>query len=300
MATNRDYYEVLGVKKGATDKELKSTYRKLALEWHPDKNKTKEAEVKFKEINEAYSVLSDSKKRQAYDQFGHAGVGQGAPGTGPFGGFGGFEGQQGPFTYTYRWSGGDGPASPFGGQGGQNPFGDIDPFEIFEQFFGGASPFGTRHTQHVPHYALSIDFMEAFHGVEKEVVLDGKKKKIKIPAGVDDGQRIRFSDFFITVNVRSHQVFQREGDDLVATIEIPLFTAVSGGEIEVPVPEGLTKIRIKPGTQPGLMLRLSGRGMPRLHGRGRGDYYLRLQVDIPAYRDLTPAQKEALEKLQKK
>lgn len=288
MATNRDYYEVLGVKKGATERELKSAYRKLALEWHPDKNKTKEAETKFKEINEAYSVLSDPKKKQAYDQFGHAGVNQGVPGGNPFAG--GFS-RQGPFTYTYRWGGGDGaPASPFG---------EIDPFEIFEQFFGGASPFGTRHSQHLPHYALSIDLMDAFRGAEKEVLLDGKQKKIKIPAGVDDGQRIRFSDFFVTINIRPHKVFQRDGDDLVANLQVPLLMAVAGGEMEVPLVEGKIKIRVRPGTQPGATLRLSGKGMPRLQGRGHGDLYLRLSIEIPNYKDLTREQKEALEKLQK-
>src|SRR3989338_3537519 len=268
MATNRDYYEVLQVKKGATDRELKTAYRKLALAWHPDKNKSPEAEKKFKEINEAYEVLSNPNKKQAYDQFGHAGVNQGAGGESPF-------------------------------AGGFPPFGDVDPFEIFEQFFGGASPFGTSQRQHMSHYQISIELEEAFKGVEKEVSIGGKERKIKIPPGVDDGARIRFSDFFIVVNVRAHKIFTRDGDDLVADVEIPLITAVTGGVVEIPTIDGKEKIRIKPGTQPGAALRLSGKGMPRLHGRGRGDYYVRLHINIPAFNNLTSEQREALEKLQK-
>lgn len=283
----KDYYEILGVKKGANEKELKTVYRKLALEWHPDKNKTSEADKKFKEINEAYEVLSNSQKRQAYDNFGHAGVNNGAPrgGSNPFSG-----GFPGGFSYTYQSSGGN----------AQNPFGDIDPFEIFEQFFGGASPFGTQYRQHTPHYALSIDFLEAYRGVEKEVSLDGKKKKIKIPPGVDDGQRIRFSDFFITVNVHSHKVFQREGDDVIAEIKVPLHLAIAGGELEVPTLDGETKIRVRAGTQPGSILRISGKGMPRLNRNGHGDLYFKLNVEIPDARNLTQEQRKVLEDLQNK
>lgn len=288
MAT-RDYYEILGVSKSASERDLKSAYRKLAVQWHPDKNKSPEAEKKFKEINEAYEVLSNPKKRQAYDQFGHAGVNQEAAGAqGPFGGFGGFPGG---FTYTYR-SGGNGPASQ---RGEANPFGDIDPFEIFEQFFGGGSPFGARQSMH--HYAISIDFLEAYKGVEKEVSLDGKRRKIKIPAGVDDGQRIRFSDFFITVNVHPHKIFQREGEDLIAQVQIPLSLAILGGEMNAPLPEGTIRIRIKPGTQSGSMLRLSGQGMPRINSRGKGDLYLKLLVEIPNVKDLTGEQRQAIENL---
>lgn len=289
MATNKDYYEILGVSKNATDKELKSAYRKLALEWHPDKNKSAEAEKKFKEINEAYEVLSNPQKRQTYDQFGHAAFQQGGGGASPFSGFGGDWAQHGPFRVRYQQWGNS--QSPFG------DFGFSDPFEIFEQFFGGASPFSQTRT---PHYQITISLEEAFGGTEKDVVIEGKRRKIKIPAGVDDGSRIQFSDFFVVVGIRPHKLFQRDGDDLVAEIEIPLLTAVSGGIMEIPTVDGREKIRIKPGTQPGTNLRLSGRGMPRLHGRGRGDYYIRLQINIPAYKDLTREQKESLEKLQRR
>ncbi len=286
----RDYYETLGVSKSAIDKELKSAYRKSALQWHPDRNKTPEAEKKFKEINEAYEVLRDSKKKQAYDQYGHDAFkqGAGAPGGNPFAGGNPF-GQGGPFRYTYT----------YGGQEGQNPFGDFsDPFEVFEQFFGFASPFGRQARQ--PSYGIDITFQEAYKGVEKEVSIDGKKKKIKIPRGVEDGSRIRFPEFVLTVSVRADKNFQRSGDDLFVDVNVELFKALSGGELEVPTPGGKLKIRIKPGTQPGTVLRLSGNGMPNVHGRRAGDLYARLQIELPKWSELSDKQKKALEELTKK
>lgn len=278
-----DFYKVLGVSKSATDKDIKSAYRKLALEWHPDRNKSAEAEKKFKEINEAYEVLSNPQKKQIYDQYGHAGMGQGMPGAGGANPFEGFQG--GPFNFTYTY--GD----------GQNPFEGTDPFEIFEQFFGMASPFGQARRQ--PHGSVAIDFKEALTGVEKEVEIEGKKRKVKIPAGIDDGQRIRFSDYSVTVRVRSDKTFQRSGDDLFVDLQVPLVEAIAGGEIAVPTTEGKTKIRIKPGLQPGSVLRLSGQGMPRVNSRSRGDLYIRLHINIPKYSELTSKQKKALEELKK-
>jgi DnaJ-class molecular chaperone len=276
----KDYYEILGVKKGATDKELKTAYRKLALQWHPDKNKTPEADKKFKEINEAYEVLSNPQKRQAYDQFGHAGVNNGSPGGNPFSG-GGFPGG---FSYTYRYGGGE----------GQNPFGDVDPFEIFESFFGGANPFTQAR---LPRYELAIDFLEAYKGVTKEVSIDGKKRSVKVPAGVENGSQIRFNDFIAVVRVKPHKDFQREGADIIAEIKLPLYLAITGGELEVPTLDGETKIRIRPGTQAGGILRITGKGMPRLNSHGYGDLYFKLNIEIPAYKDLTSEQKKAVESL---
>lgn len=287
MSTNRDYYDILDVSKTATEAELKQAYRKQALQWHPDRNKSSEAEKKFKEVNEAYEILSDKDKRVAYDQYGHAAFEQGAGGPGGFGGFGGQPGQtyrQGPFTYTYSTGG-----SPFGGA---ENFDFSDPFEIFEQFFGGASPFG-RQTRQIPHYSLSIDFDEAVHGAEKTVEIDGARKTIKIPAGVDDGSRIKFQDFTVTLDVKPDSTFAREGDDLIVNISLPLTTAILGGVIEVPTIDGELKLKIRPGTQPGTMVRLRGQGVKHLHGSGRGDQYVRLQIKIPE--KLTRRQKELLE-----
>lgn len=307
MATTRDFYEILGVSKGASEKEIKSAYRKLALEWHPDRNKSPEAEKKFKEINEAYEVLSDPKKKATYDQFGHHAFAQGFGGQGaagsPFGGFPGGFGQtyrQGPFTYTYKTYGGDGsPFGDFSGRAGPGLDWDFsDPFEIFEQFFGGASPFGRA--SRMPHYSLTVDFMEAYRGVEKEVIIGGRRRTVKIPPGVDDGSRIRFSDFFITIDVRPHRLFKRQDDDLYIDIELPLVAAITGGEIEVPTPEGDVKVKVRTGTQPGTMIRLSGRGMSRLHTRGKGDFYIRFHVSIPEVKNISREQKRVLEELEKK
>ena len=275
MPTKRDYYDVLGVDRDASLEEIKKAYRRLALEWHPDRNKSPNAAEKFKEINEAYEVLSDKEKRAAYDQFGHAAFAPGGMGTG------------GPFTYTYTTFGGGTPFEGFG-------FDFSDPFEIFEQFFGG-SPF--REARRIPRYGLSLTFMEAAHGCEKEVVVEGKRRKIRIPPGVDDGTRIKFEDFYVTIDVRPDKVFQRDGADVFVNQEIPLTVAILGGIVEVPTIDGPVKLRVRPGTQPGTMVRLRGRGIKRLHGYGRGDQYVRLLVKIPE--KLTPRQKELIREFEK-
>ncbi len=298
MATKRDFYEVLGVSKSATPEEMKKAYRKLALEWHPDRNKSPEAHEKFKEINEAYEVLSDAKKRQTYDQFGHQafqpGMGGGAAAQGPFGG--GF--RQGPFSYYYSTS---------GGAGGQNPFEGFDfsdPFDIFEQFFGGG--FSARGGQRARReaYQITIDFMDAARGVSKEIHLprgqagEGSvKRTIKIPAGVDTGSRIRFDDFDIVVEVRPDKKFRREGDDLVIDEEITYAQAALGAVIEVPTIDDPVKFRVQPGTQPGTLIRLRGKGVPHVRGGGRGDQYVRIQMKVPTH--LSRRQKELLEELER-
>lgn len=291
MQPKRDYYDVLGVSKNASQEELKKAYRRLALEWHPDRNKSPEADKRFKGINEAYEVLSDQEKRAAYDQFGHAAFEPGGMGAGFGGGpfAGGFTRtyQQGPFTYTYTTYGGA-PEDSF-----EFDFeGFSDPFEIFEQFFGGASPFG-RQTRSVPRYGLALDFLEAAKGCEKEVVIDGKRRKIKIPAGVDDGSRIRFENFYVTIDAEPHPVFKRDGADVLVDVQIPFTLAILGGTIEVPTIDGGLKLRVRPGTQPGMLVRLAGRGIKHLRGSGRGDEYVRLIVKLPE--KLTREQKEILE-----
>ncbi len=283
---DKDYYEVLGVSKSATEAEIKKAYRKLALQYHPDRNKTKEAEGKFKEVTKAYEVLSDPQKKQTYDQLGHQAFEQGA-GQGPFGGaggpFGGFGQQGGPFTYTYS-TGGD--AGDFGGFS--------DPFEIFEQFFGGASPFGRRERR--PVYSLTIDFTEAVHGVTKRVAIDGKQQSIKIPAGVDDGSRIRFGDYDVVLEVKPSSKFQRQGYDIVSEKEISISIASLGGEINVETVWGEVKLRIPSGTQPETVIRLRDKGVPHLHGSGKGNHYVRIKVLVP--KNLTGRQKELLKEFE--
>lgn len=294
MATQSDYYDILGVSKTASADEIKKAYRKQALAWHPDKHQgdKEEAEKKFKEINEAYQILSDSQKRAAYDQYGHDAFSPGGmPGAGGFPGGGGARtGQYGPFTYTYTTYG--------GGQGADNPYAGFDfgdPFDIFEQFFGGGSPFGGRQGRQIPRYSLTIDFMEAIKGVTKEVSIEGKKRKIKIPAGVDEGVRINFNDFILSVNIKPHPVFERDGEDIYVRVNVPYSLAVLGGEIEIPTVDGEVKIRIRPGTAGGTTVRLRGRGVPYLHERGRGDEYVRLNVAVPE--KLSNEQKRILEEM---
>jgi len=287
MATKRDYYEVLGLHKSVSAAEIKASYRKLALQWHPDRNKASNANEKFKEINEAYAVLSDPKKKETYDQFGHSafapGAGQGPQGN-PFAG-GGF--RQGPFTYSYSTGGED----------------FIDPFEIFEQFFGGgfSGRGGRTHRPH-PAYELSIDFMDAMHGATKEIHVPrgeagegSMRKTIKIPAGVDTGSRIRFDDFDIVLEVRPSHQYKREGDDLIVEQNITFSQAALGAVVDVPTIDEPVKIRIQPGTQPGTMIRLHGKGVPHVRGSGRGDEYVKINLHIPTH--LTHRQRELLEEL---
>src|SRR3989344_5795557 len=178
----KDYYEILGVGKNTSPDEIKKAYRNLARKHHPDVDKSAGAETKFKEINEAYQVLSDSQKKAAYDQFGHAAF---APG----GGFGAGAAPGGFRTYT--WSSGDMGGFDFGGF--------ADPFDIFEMVFGERSPFGRQ--ARLQRYAINLTFEEAINGVQKEISVGGKKQKVKIPPGVDEGSEVRFSNFILVCQV---------------------------------------------------------------------------------------------------
>ena len=280
MATKSDYYDILGVSKSASADEIKKAYRKQALEWHPDKHAGSDkeaAEKRFKEINEAYQILSDKEKKSAYDQFGHDAFTPGGSG-----------GQSGPFTYTYSSSGGDG-----------NPFANMDfgdPFDIFESFFGGGgSPFGARQRRAIPRYSIKIDFIEAVRGIEKEIEIEGERRKIKIPAGIYEGARISFGDFTLSVNIKPDNLFERNEDDIYVNVIVPYSLAAFGGEIEVPTIEGEVKIRVRAGTQPGTMVRLREKGVNHLHGRGRGDEYVKLNILIPE--KLTREQRRVVEEM---
>ena len=288
MATKRDYYEILGVSKSASEAEIKSVYRKLARKHHPDVDKSAGATERFKEIGEAYQVLSDPQKKGAYDQFGHAafdrsagfgGAGAGAGGFNPFGGGGGWQ--------TYSW--------PSGGSGGAGPniqfdFGGFeDPFELFEQIFGGSSPFG-QSIRRRPTYQLNLTFDEAIHGVTKEVEIESrnaegrlqrKRMKIKVPAGVDNGTKMRFGDLDIVFNVGRSSQFLREGADIFSEITVTIPQLVLGDIFEVTTVQGKVKVRVPPGTQPGSLVKLKGKGAPRLGGHSHGDHYVRVNLDVP-------------------
>lgn len=288
----KDFYEILGVSKGASEAEIKRAYRKMALQWHPDRNKDPSASDKFKEINKAYEVLSDPKKKEVYDQYGEAAFRPGA-------GFGGGSpsgaqaqtGRYGPFTYTYTTYGDGG--SPFEGF---DAGGFSDPFEIFEQFFGG-SPFGGgRQRQRRQVYQLTIDFMEAVKGAQKTVEIGGKRQTIKIPAGVDNGSRIRFGEFDLVVAIQPDSRFRREDYDLIVDAEITFPQAVLGEVVPVPTIDGPLNLKIQPGTQPGTLIRLRGKGVPHVRGSSRGDQYVRVKVTIPTR--VSGRQKEILKQFQ--
>jgi len=346
MPTKRDYYEVLGVARDATDEEIKKAFRKLAFKYHPDRNHDDGAEERFKEVNEAYEVLSDPDKRGAYDRYGHGGA------EGLFGrGFEGFD---------------------FGG------FGDI-----FDAFFGGATTATRQAPQRGAdlHYRLTITLEEAAFGREKEINISrtencsrcqgtgckpgsqpslcpncngtgqvrrvqqsifghftnittcsrchgsgriitepcpqcrgtGKEKRqrsilVNIPAGVDDDSQIRLigegeagtrggssGNLYITLSVKKHEFFTRDGDDIIYELPINFAQAALGAEIEVPTLDGSTKLKLPAGSQTGSVFRLKNKGIPHLHRSGRGDELIRLVVVTPD--SLTKKQRQLFQEL---
>ena len=285
----RDYYEILGVGKTASDDEIKKAYRKLAVKYHPDKNQgNKEAEEKFKEISEAHEVLSDKQKRTRYDQFGHAGVGGASSGGNPFGGQGGnsynFNGQS--FNFD------------FGGGG-------------FDDILGSLFGFGTGRARRPSRgqdlqTSITIDFEEAIFGTTTSVNVQGENIKLKIPAGIFDGQAIRLAgkggeapnggqrgDLYVEVRVRAHKHLTREGELILSEITISMVDAVLGTEVDVETVDGIITMKIPAGTQPGTNFKLSGHGAPRIGTDQRGPHLVSVDVEIP--RNLNKKQKELME-----
>jgi molecular chaperone DnaJ len=356
----RDYYEVLGVERTATDEEIKKSYRKLAVKYHPDKNPgDKTAEEKFKELGEAYEALSDQQKRAAYDQYGHNAFDPRARANAG-GGFGGGGGFHDPFDiFREVFSGG-------GGGGGS----------IFEEMFGGGGgDESSRNRGADLRYDLEVSLEEAAQGCEKEIsfskndvceschgsggepssqrkacptcgghgqviasrgifsvrqpcprceglgfVIDrpckvcrgsGRKEKaskvkIVIPPGVDTGTRLRSrgngeagmrggktGDLHIVIHVKQHEIFQREGDDLMCEVPVSFVNAALGSEIEVPTLTGKAQIKIPAGTQGGTIFRLRGRGLRNVHHDSQGDLHVRIVVEVPS--KLNPAQRQKLQ-----
>lgn len=288
--TKRDYYEVLGVGKNASDDEIKKAYRKLAIKYHPDKNPgDKEAEAKFKEISEAHEVLSDKQKRARYDQFGHAGVNGGAAGGGnPFGAggnpFGNFNGQEFHFD--------------FGGGG-------LD--DILGAMFGfGGGPRGPRRGADY-RTSLTVTFEEAIFGTSKKINVNGQEIKLKVPAGIDDGQSIRLSgrggdapekggekgDLYVQIHVKPHKHLTREGIIILSEEKISMVDAALGTEIEVETVDGPITMKVPAGTQSNTPFKLSGHGVPFRADGDRGPHIVTIIVETP--KNLSKKQKELLE-----
>jgi molecular chaperone DnaJ len=266
----KDYYEILGVKKTASEAELKKAYRDLAKKYHPDKNKgNKDAENRFKEISEAYAVLSDKEKREQYDRLGREAFGPG--GANPFAGF--------DFS-EFMGGGGGGRSRRSSRRGG----GTMDFTDIFGDLFGGGGGGGFAQPEPQEMQAeLTIDFRDAILGSTMTLQVNGDSMKVKIPEGIGDGQKIRLKrgnvPIQITVHVRPHPLFERKGDDIHIDLPVTVGEAMRGAEVEVPTIHGSSRIRVPAGTQSGRVMRLSGKGVKRKGGIG--DQYCRIVVWVP-------------------
>jgi len=301
----KDYYQTLGVERSASEKDIKQAYRRLARQYHPDVNKSPGAEDRFKEINEAYQVLSDSDKRRTYDRLGDSWQRwqqQGAPG--------GFDWSQwttgSPRGGRVRMEYGD--LSDLFGQGGSGGFSDF-----FESIFGGVGVphAGQRMKARGQDYEqpMEITLEEAFHGTARVLQRDGQRLEVKIPPGVNTGSRVRMvgqggpgigggaqGDLYLIVKVLPHGDFERKGDDLYREVEVDLYTAVLGGEVRVPTLDGGVMLTIPPETSGGRVFRLRGKGMPELRSPQRhGDLYITVRVQIP--RELTAHEKDLFSQL---
>ena len=297
-----DYYEVLGVGRGASEKDIRQAYRRLARQYHPDVNKNDEAaEEKFKEINEAYSVLSDAESRKKYDRYGenwrHAGeYGAAGGGRGPSGGGFRWTGDAGGFEDIFASFGGRGGGGFGGGRGGRfedlggvrggGGFGDSGGGRV-EDLFGAGRGAARRPP---PEYPVEVTLEEAFHGAIRTLrTNDGRTLEVKIPAGVDQGSRVHIAsggaqggDFYLVVSLLEHERFRREGRDLYADVDLALDDAVLGAEIVAPTLSGQVALTVPPNTPNERRFRLSGLGMPSLSGGGRrGDLYVTVKVRLP-------------------
>lgn len=320
----KDYYAILGVNKTATADEIKKAFRKLARKYHPDMNPgNRDAEARFKEVNEAYEVLSDSDKRRKYDQFGQywkqAGAAPGgggwAAGTGvDFGGFdfsqfGSFDefinellgraggagvgaNRNGRWNYSYRTS-----------QSGSNGFGGFNNVEDFSNGFGDAKA-GTSLDKEG---TIALTFAEAFQGVQKRLSLGSEMIDVRIPAGAKPGSRIRVKgkgnlnaynqqrgDLYLVVEIQPHSFFQFEGENLVCEIPIAPDEAVLGAQIEVPTPDGNVTVKVPNGIRSGQSLRLAGKGWPKPKG-GRGDQLVRIVIAAP--KEISAIERDLYEKI---
>lgn len=311
----RDYYETLGVARSADAAEIKKAYRKLAMKYHPDKNPgNKNAENKFKDVSEAYEILSDTQKRKVYDQFGHAGAQAGFQGN-PFGG-----GASGPGANPGGYDFGGFRPQDFSGSYGQhtNP---QDLFnEIFGDLFGGAGPRKQQRPQNQRgadlRYTLNLKFEDAAKGCEKTINFirkrlnkdDHARISVSIPAGVKEGQRLKLKgegdsssgsgeagDLYVVVNFQKHPLFEREEQNVLMDLPISFVDAILGTTIEIPTLTGKAKLSIPQGTNSGKILRLKDRGFPKIGSSPDGDMLVKIIVDIP--QNLTKEQLRVIEQM---
>jgi DnaJ-class molecular chaperone len=281
----KDYYKILGVERNASEEDIKKAFRKLAHQHHPDK-KGGDSE-KFKEVNEAYTVLSDKQKRQQYDTFGQAGAG--------FGGTGGFNASDFGFDF-----------SGFGGQAG---FDQGDLGDILSSIFGGKR---VRRGRDIA-VDIELSFHESVFGAERKVVINSKfvkqkEVKIQVPAGIDDGQMIRMSsmgetieggvpgDLYVKVHVRKHATLRKEGYNLIMDLQVKLTEALLGAEKHIATLDGDLTLKVPAGTNSGTILRVKGKGVPVSADR-RGDLYVRVRVTMPE--KLSKEAKKHIEELKK-
>jgi curved DNA-binding protein len=303
----KDYYKILGVSKDASAAEIKKSFRKLAVKYHPDKNPgNKQAEEKFKELSEANEVLSDPEKRKKYDTLGQDWKQYESQGTHP----GGFDFSQ----WARQRSGGSQPGGGYYSANEEFEGGGFSDF--FEQIFGGG--FRSRSSDDFPRASrkgrdyegnLTISLKDAYLGSETLVHLDDEKIKIKIPAGVTDGQILRVKgkggkgtrgaesgNLFLHVNVSKDPRYERKENDLYTEIKVPLYTAILGGQVEIDSLKGNYSVTIPPETQNGRVLRMKGLGMPVYRVKNKyGDLYLKILIEIPKH--LTEEERELFRKL---
>ena len=317
----RDYYDILGVKRNATEEEIKKAYRKLALKYHPDRNKgNKKAEEKFKEVSEAYAVLSDKNKRTQYDRFGAAGFHQ------RFSQEDIFRGLNFSDIFKDLGFGSDDIFATFFGKGRRhksqsNGFGFSQSHQPgwtgdFDSIFGAKSGFTSSPSESLKGNdiisTLKITLKEAAFGTKKKVTyqVEGKIREVtvKTPPGITSGKKLRLAgkgmpsrsggppgDLYLKVEVLPDPVFQRENDDLYVEKKIKFTEAVLGSTIEVPTFEGNKKVKVPPCTQSNTKIRIKGYGMPKMQGPGKGDLYVKITIETP--RSLTKKQRECIERL---
>jgi curved DNA-binding protein len=298
----KDYYEILGVERGASASDIKRAYRKLALKYHPDKNPgDKHSEDKFKEINEAYEVLSNPTKRARYDQVADSYQSWQRRG-----------GQPGNFDWA-RWTGGSpgGTRVEFGDIG--DLFGGADFSDFFNAIFSGMGGMrqGFGQAQRARgldlEQPITISLNEAYRGTTRILQRDGRSLEVKIPSGAKNGTKVRITglgassgghtgDLYLTIKVKPERGFRRKDNDLYTDVSVDLYTAVLGGEVLVPTPGGPLIVTIPAGSQPGQTVRLRGRGMPHLRNPGQhGDLFAKLKIKLP--KDLSGDERELFERL---